>query len=276
MEEPKTFNKKIRIQLYDKDFNQLSDKLVAQDLELTKGPKEAHTGPMKIEVCLFEQVDITDFISYLARIQNKLPLITKVKKAKALISKDDEGWREQLIAKMEEMVKDDTISCQEALIAELRKEGFVFLTWDTLPQKPKFEKMAAHFDEVESLLESYQWMIPLIKEAKNPINNKYDPYLMYGFKLLGKKNKKVLLMANLETVNEIALPWAAKDDNHFRKTEMAKFPDYMVLEEREKFRIELYKYRKDPEGWEFSKFFKRWAKDVDFKEKEELLDKGLL
>ena len=99
---------------------------------------------------------------------------------------------------------------------------------------------------------------------------------MFGFKLLGKKLKRLLVMANLETVTEMILPWESKDDNHFKKTEMAKFPDYMVLEEREKFRVELYKYRKSPDDWEFSKFFKRWAKDVDFKEKEYLLEKGIL
>lgn len=276
MEEPKAINKKLRLQLYDNNFNQLSDRLVGQELELDKGPKETHKGPMKIEVCLFEQADITAFIGYLARIQGSLPIVSNTKKIKNnAISKDEEGWREKLVDKLTDMMQEQDIKSQENLMYFLRKEGFIFLTWDTLPQYPKF----ADDDDTQenrAMLEGYQWMIPLTREAKNPLNNKYDPYLMYGFKLLGKKNRKVMLMQNLETVTEIQLPWEVKGDDHFKKTEMAKFPTYMVLEEREKFRIELYKYRKEPDNWEFSKFFKRWAKDVDFREKEELQGKGLL
>lgn len=267
MEEPKALNKKLRLQLFDPNFNQINDRLVGQDIEFSKGPKEPHKGPMKIEVCLFEQEDVDALIAYLGRMRGALPLETKTKKLKAntAINQDDAGWREALLEDLK------INGSQEALIQDLRGRGFVFLTWDSLPQKPKPIEAVA-----EEELAEYQWMLLRVKEAKNPINDKYDPTLMLGFKLLGKKVKKYLVMQYLETVVELALPWEDKHDNLFKKTEMAKFPNYMTLEEREKFRIELYKYRKAPEGFEFSKFFKRWATDVDFREKEDIKEQGLI
>lgn len=266
MEEPKALNKKLRLQLFDENFNQLSDRLVGQDLELDKGPKEAHKGPMKIEVCLFDKADVDAFIGYLERVQGKLPLESKTKKIKLqAIDTNADGWREEFITKIQGLINNGDIPTQEILITHLRSNGFVFLTWDALPEQvnPPTEE-AQDYPDMSML----QWMLPITKEAKNPINNRYDPKIMFGFSLIGKKLSKVYVATYLELNLVIPIKWENKNENQFRKTEMSWFPQYMTLEEREKFRIELYKLRKEPEMVP-SKFFKRWYKDVDFREKEE-------
>jgi hypothetical protein len=272
--------KKMRIQLYDEGFNQLSDRLVHQDGELRNGPKEEHKGPLKVEVCLFEKEDVNLFKEYLTKLTEGLPKVakaTKIKKSSVAIS-DDPGWREKLVSEVESLltVTDKKgkalISTQEELIKFLRgfSPGFVFLNHEFLPE-PLINPRAD--------AEKWSYMIPCIKEAKNPLNNKYDPNIMFAFQVLGKKKKQVyvILYKDFEKAQVIDIPWKSSEDNFFKKTEMAKFPPYMILEEREKFRLELYKYRKDPENTEFSKFFKRWMPAVDFKEKEEISQKlGLI
>jgi hypothetical protein len=250
--------KKLRVQLFDPDMNQLEDRLVSQDLELTKGPKEPHKGPMKLEFCLFGQPDVELAIGYLKRLSGDLPLVVKTPKTRALKKaySDDPSWRESLHEKIQES------EFQDEFIKELRSEGFIFMTSDHLSDAG----IVKDWSVFPAYFEQYQWMIKLLKEAKNPVNNKYDPNLLFGFKILGQK-EPIMLSILHGKFHEFSKEWKAVNKLTFRKTDMVKFPHYMVMEERERFRVELYKARKDPDNHKFSKFFKRWYMDVDFREK---------
>lgn len=262
MGEIRTFEKKLRVQLFDTEFNQLSDRLVRQDTEFRKGPEEEHLGPLKIEACLFTPDDVDGFIVYLKKLRGVIPKEIKVKKPKAAGDDPDINNRSSFLEKVIGEVQDKTISNQEDLIKSLRGAGFVFLTWEAMPRQNQFELNSK--DNVEQ----WQWMVKLVREAKNPINNKYDPRLVFGFKLLGGKVEEVWTILDFSDHTKFELPWKRANADYFKKTEMAKFPPYMIPEEREKFSIELYKLRKDPELIP-SKFFLRWYKDVEFREKAE-------
>lgn len=257
--ETKAHLKKMRVQLFDGGLNQVEDRLVSQDTELRKGPIEAHKGPIKLEVCLFEKEDIDKVIEYINQLVGYLPIELATKKPKRVRGEysDDKSWREDL---KEEIL---SLGSQDEMIAKLREEGFIFMTSEHLSDAGILE---------EALLASvkdYQWMIKLIKEAKNPQNNKYDPLVLFGFKLLGEKTETVHWLLDRTLSSLEGVPWKKANKVTFKKSDMAKFPPYMLPEEREKFRGELYKARKDPPNHIFSKFFLRWYKDVEFREKDE-------
>ncbi len=184
---------------------------------------------MKIEVCLFEQEDVTNFITYLGKLQGTLPIETKLKVVKAKPGDDTSGIHDTIT---EGVTKAMQIS-QDSLLLYLRGEGFVCVTAEDL-------KAASDY-EVE---DEWQWMVRLLKEAKNPLNNKYDTTLLYGFKLMGPKEDTVICKefgkARIENI-----PWKSKDKPYnFKKLNLTKFHPAMVEEERLKFSQELAKYRK--------------------------------
>lgn len=253
--------KKIRVQLFDSEMNQITDRLVTQETEFRTGPKEPHKGPLKIEVCLFTKDDANDCLTYIKKLIGDLPIEVAPAKLKTanMASADDDSWRESLVQSVPEF------ESQDGLIKDLRNQGFVFLTAEHLAD---MGLVTWTEDDVQW---SYQWMVKLIKEAKSLINNKYDPTVMFGFKLLGDKVEQMYTYLHGD-MESIEMPWKSANKVTFRKTEMVKFPHYMIAEEREKFRVELYKARKlfsEEKPHKFSKFFRRWYTDVDFREKEE-------
>lgn len=266
MEDPKINLKKMRVQLYDSIMNQIEDRLIQQDVELRKGPGRNHEGPMKLEFCVFERGDVEAIKTYLDQISGKIPLESKTpktyksRKASTQYDSDAESWRKEMVEKILDMER------QDDMIAHLRESGFIFVTHDHLKDAGIFS-----FENLNAGLSNFQWMIKLLKEAKNPVNNKYDPTLLVGFLLLGEKAETGYIIHHGE-LTTFKKPWRSINKVTFKKTEMAKFPHYMTAEEREKFRIELYKHRKDPE-LKFSKFFRRWYKDVIFREKDEWAEK---
>lgn len=241
--------KKLRLQLFDSDFNQVADRLVGQNLELTTGPKEVHKGPMKVEVCLYVEEDIEKFVLYLNKLKGKLPLEEKIKKVKHL-EMDVPEDREKLI---DALIKESPT--QDELIQKLRDRGFKFLTIDYI------DDLELNF-VVKDGDEKYQWMMKPIKEAKNPINSKYDPSIAFGFKLLDEKVStfKVYLYGGKEDKKFIK-PWKKDSKFTFKSTEMIKFPAYMIAEERIKWRAEHLQLKNDPKKVP-SKFYQRWEKDV--------------
>ena len=244
--------KKMRIQLFDKEFNMLSDRLVSQDIEL-KGPKEKHDGPIRVEFALFDQDDVPLCITYLRKLLENLPLELKEKKVK--ISEIDSESREELLKAVMAQATN-----QEQLIEILREKGFRFLTPDHISDLGL--KL-----EIEEKHKDFQFMVLCMKEAKIASNDRYDPQLAFGIKLLGDKIDRILIYLYGKFDSRVKLEWPAKVKVSFQKMEMVKFPPYMKLEEREKFRNELRMLNANPEKVP-SKFFGRWMDDVDFKEKE--------
>lgn len=260
----KDLSKKMRLQLFDKEFNQIADRLVTQDIELRSGPKEIHKGPLKVEVSLFEKGDVDNFITYLKKVQGDLPLESVKKLKKTLITSEtmDDSDRDKLVEYCL------SLPSQDEIIFHLRKNNFKFLTWDHIQSL----ELDLNFIS-EKHQEKYQFMLRLSKETKNPLTCKYDPIIVFGFKLMGDKieNFVVYLYQKLHKVGK--LPWTDANKVSFKQQNLIKFPHYMIQEEKDKFRVELNKLKLKPELMP-SKFFMRWIKDTDFKDKQEILKRN--
>lgn len=257
--------KKLRIQAFDDEGFQLQDRLVEQDIELYNGPKDVHKGPLKIEVNLWEKDDIAKFKDYLDKLTGLVPLEApgkhkpqKIKASKIVLEPEQRTELANLIIQSES---------QDKAIAELRKQGFEFLTFDYI------NSLGLDTGVNDLHKEKYQWMLKLVKKAKNPLNNKYDPMLCFGFKIVGKKIGTFVIYLNREKHKIAKMSWEDKRKLSFKDTEMIKFPTYMIQEERDKFRSEIYQLRQDTEK-KPSKFFNRWAPDVEFKDKTEILKRN--
>lgn len=252
----KVFNKKMRVQLYDTEFNQLGDRLVDQDVEMYKGPKEVHKGPCRIEFSLFTQEDVTQCISYLQKLQGDLPIEVKVRKSSKQIVETDEGYRENLLAQVKEC------ETQDEAIKLLRSEGFIFLTQEDVEDYGLFT-----LTKVDSST-GYQWMLKLIREAKDPANNKYDLAIKFGFKIIGDKIDTCICYLFEDRI-ELECPWKSMEKAfNLKKTNLTKFASFMTAEERMKFSKELAILRRNSDATP-SKFFIRWMAHAEFAEKEE-------
>lgn len=258
--------KKLRIQLFDDEGFQVQDRLVEQDIELYQGPKDVHKGPMRIEVNLWEQKDIDGFIEYLKKMRGELPMHApgkhKPKKTGSKIALEPQH-REQIL----DYIKG--LETQDKVIAYLREEGFEFVTYEYLESLELADKTGI----IDKHKEKYQWMLKLVKKAKNPLNSKYDPTLCFGFKIVGKKLESFVIYLYGEKHSVQKKPWKDTKKLSFKNTEMINFPPYMMQEEKDKFRAELAHYRQYPEK-KLSKFFKRWMKDVEFRNQEEMLKRA--
>lgn len=238
----KSIEKKIRIQKFDSDFNMLEDRLIGQDRELTRGPEEKHMGPLKLEVCLFEQEDVDNFITYIKRLQSDLPLEEKLPKIKKALAEPG-NFRLSIIDAIKGLEDGSKLN---DLLAE---HGFI-------PIALGFLQDAGYNVKVDPVHRGYDFWVRLLKKAKNPINNSYDASLLIG---IGKKRivaydgtEKVL---NLELEGENALTIKVP------KLVKLKLPDHLIPEERNRFRIEIEALENDP-GLEPSKFYRRWIWDV--------------
>ena len=252
--------KKIRIQGFDIEGNQLIDRLVEQEIEFNTGPKEPHDGPLRIEVNLWEKEDIDKFIKYLKKLTGQLPITIgepKVKTTKA--------GKVLLAPEQREQIINDIISLesQDECIKQLREFGFEFLTFDYISSL----NLNTGIEDLHK--EKYQWMMKIVKKAKNPLNNKYDPMLVFGFKLIGKKIGTFVIYLYQKKHKVVKKPWVDKQKVSFKNTEMVKFPTYMIQEERDKFIIELYALRQTPHK-KLTKFFISGAKNVELKVRKKL------
>lgn len=241
----------MRIAFLNKDLVKQQDRLVDMDIEFLSGPKEKHKGPIMLEATLRDKDDVEKFKLYLDKLTGDLPLAErKVYKSstKNILLLPDEPLKD-LIKEVEKKCK----SIDEA-IAYLRQRGFVFVTSQFIEDKGIGTIIKEHHKD-------YQFMIRLVKQAKDPKNDKYDPQLILGMKFLdGKKNGiKVYLYGKFE--NTLISDWAKKSDINFKKIKLTKFPHYMNKEERERYRMEERKYELNPE-LEKSKFWLRWAPAV--------------
>lgn len=260
------FKKKLRIQTFDSEGFQITDRLVEQDIEFYQGPKEAHEGPMRLEMNLWEKDDIEKCIEYIKKLSGQLPLVTpgnnKPKKLK--------GHGKVVLEpeQREELIKLTlAIESQDEIIQSLRDNGFEFLTFDYI------QSLGLDTGISEKHQQKYQWMMKLVKKAKNPLNNKYDPMLAFGFKLIGKKVDTFVIYLYKKKHKIAKKPWSPKNKVSFKNTDMIKFPSYMIQEEKDKFIVERDLLRRF-EDRKPSKFFLRWAKDVEFKEKEQFLKRA--
>ena len=162
------------------------------------------------------------------------------------------------------MVKDG--ANQPQVIKYLRDLGFVFiLTEDLLYYFPDFpfkSKDIGTPTDTGQYPESYSWCIRRIRKGKDPKTDKYDPMIMFGFKIINGPSRKVIpyLYKERKDILKIIPPKKALS---FSEVEFTKYPKYMTAEERLKFSTEIRQLilTKDKKP---SKFFLRWYRDVEF------------
>ena len=139
----------------------------------------------------------------------------------------------------------------------MRECGFVFVTRDLLSSIETFNKV----DFIETVdVDKYQYMVKLIKESKNnPMLDKYDPRLLVGIKIYGKRKNTIHLYLNGEYMGTQDSVVPKSSSEVFENQKLFIFPEYMEEKEKEKFRKEYRKMEVNPEE-QPSEFFKRWLK----------------
>ncbi len=245
--------KKLRIQLFDDEFNMLSDRLVTQYTEFNKGPGEIHKGPMKVEVCLFSKEDVDLFSEYLKLIQGSIPMETfKQKRGRKKAPKGIEGFRDHIIEEIKEFEK------SKDLIAVLRDNDFIFTSLELL------RDLGYPISVSKIHRKGYKFMARITKKAKNPIRDKYDPSLLIGF-----KGSKMIAYSGEEVILEKAFEESVDAMIKVPARAKVRFPEWFTTSERNNFRAEM-KLLIDTESREPSRFYKRWVWEVKRVSPEEI------
>lgn len=250
---------KMRIKTYDPTSGLLlSDRLVEQKTEFNLGPKTAHNGPMTIEVNLVSQEDVDGLITYIKKLKGELP-IAKSDKPKTTTAKQldkmlsDKEPLLDLLKTLKAKAKN-----QEHLIEMLREYNFRFMATDVI--KDYFEEKG--FLKIKEKHEKYQWMARLVKEAKEPANDKYDFRLTFGIRFMGEVVDKVQIYWYSEYQETWKLAWKQKEDINFKKVEkVLMFPEFLDYADRKKWRTEHRKIERAAAAGtpvEPSPFYTKW------------------
>ena len=249
--------KKTRIQLFTKEGLPIQDRLVDQKTEFYNGPSKSHDGPMRIEFSMEDSSDVDSAIEYLKKLTGLLPIVEKTTGTRGRPA-STKGFVEDISREI--MLKEvlNTSKDQDDFIKTLRTGyDFVFLDSDRLKMliPEAYNIKSRHLDK-------YQWLVKLTKQAKDPRNDKFDLALLIGLTILpeNERSEKIVIYLNGEfsSQEKLELP---KSPMTFKKTNLIKYPHYMVYEEREKWGIEHRMLLANPDK-KPSKFYIRWSKDV--------------
>jgi len=240
---------KMRIKLYSEKGALLSDRLCEQNIEVKViGPKEVHKGPLSLEINLFTQEDTDNIINYIQRLKGILPLKSKqVKITKGQVILDDKEPLEDL---MNSAIKANPY--QEDLINFLREHNFRFITSDVITEVvPELSELL----KLKPKHLKYQYLIRIVKEAKDPVKDKYDHRLIFGVKLIGKKIDTIVVYLFGKFKFKKTIPWKKINTNNFKKVEqMTVFPPHLDYADRKKWRAEHRKVQTNP-NHKASKFY---------------------
>lgn len=242
---------KMRIKLYSEDEKELlSDRLVEQSTEFSIGPKNKHKGPLVIEVNLKDQQDVESLKTYLDKLTGDLPLqkkSVKIPSGKGTIELDTSEPQEELIKKLL-----DKSNTQDELVKHLREHDFRFFDTETIAQLvPELTETV----EIKEKHEGYQWMLRMVKEAKDPRNDKFDYRIMVGIKIVGKRKEKVQVYLFGKYAKTYTKPWESEKKINFKKVkQLMVFPEFMDYEDRKKWRVEHRKVQNNPNHKQ-SKFY---------------------
>jgi hypothetical protein len=257
---------KMRIKLFSPEGILQSDRLVEQTTEFTMGPKEVHSGPILVEVNLFDQVQVDSCIEYLKKLKGDLPLSTSTKKIKIDKTLDKMLSDKEPLLDLIKTAKAKGTS-QEKLIDFLREYQFKFISGDIILDMVTNDPNVGNQIKLRprDLETGFQYMVRLVKEAKEPLNDKYDFRLVFGIKILGDKIDKVVIYLWGEFSEHMKLPWDKKNANNFKKVEkLYIFPEFMDYAERKRWRSEHRKWLiatkgiANPESIETSKFYNKY------------------
>lgn len=263
-EEKKIFKPKMRITTLNEDGSYIQDRLVDAYTELNAGPKFHHKGPVRLEITLQHQQDIEAFKNYIDQLTGNLPLKEITTKGRPSTSQTAnlESPREDIMFKVEQMAKEG--ENQDAILKYLRELGFVFiLTEDLLYYFNDFPFKTKDIGTPNNngqYLDSYSWMIRCIKRAKDPKSDKFDPMIIFGFRVMGGPSKKIIPYLFKERKHPLMVN-TGKKILTYSTVEFTKMPAWMLPEERIKFSSEQRQLLENPDK-QPSKFFLRWSHDV--------------
>jgi len=249
----KHFNfKRIGIQWFDKEYRMIDEKLAIQDpFVYAQSKLEPHDGPMRVSFSLEDQEDAKKMSDFLLQLVGVLPMVTRKKSistSKLSDSKDPEADKEALI----KSISGDFETVEEAK-EHLRSVGFAFLS------KEFIEAMELPFKAKEDDLH-LTFMFLKIKESKvNPLSDKYDPTLAFGFDLDNQNDGVIAYYFE----KRIAMELTDTADSNERQVEFIKYPKYIVHEERLKMSIEVRALSTESRA-KPSKLLIRWCPYIDF------------
>lgn len=262
---------KLRITRYNPDNTIYEDRLIDSKLEFYNGPDTVHYGPLRIDALLQNTEECEGLINYLKQLIGQLPISKKEQKQRTSTTKPLEADSIQtLIAEAFEKCK-----TQEALIEYLRGLNFTFLTYDHLkdicdhnewPFKLKKKKYLGHnnIEKTKYLHKDYQFMVRVLKLAKNPQLDKIDPQIFFGFKLIGEKRPKVLIYELGIYKDTKELHWKEETEIGYKvKEKFYKFPEPMSYIERSKWRgedrrIVFDQHKGTDKQYKPSDFYTKW------------------
>lgn len=256
---------KMRLRLYSpEDGSLISDRLVEQTTEFMGGPKETHKGAFSVELNLMDQTQVDSAIEYLKKLKGDLP-IAEISKPKSTTKTIDKmlSEKEPLLDLLKTIKGKGTT--QEKMITMLREYNFRFISGlmiqDMSLNDPNIAKQLELREK--DITNDYQYMVRLVKEAKEPLNDKYDFRLVFGIKIVGEKRNFVQIYLWGEWAESIKVEWENAKKNNFKKVEkMYVFPEFMDYADRKKWRSENRKKETAlSKGLPFeeSKAFKKWT-----------------
>jgi len=206
------------------------------------GPKETHNGPISVEFNLLSQEQIEEIIVYLKRLKGDLPIATTPAAKKSTVNKTIDKMlsdKEPLLDLIKTVKAKGTT--QEKIIEMLREYNFRFISQDVI------QDMIIHDEQIGKQIQlrkrdieaGFQYMVRLIKEAKEPMNDKYDFRLVFGIKIIGERTNKIVIYLWGEYSDYMKVAWEKEKVMNFKKVEkIYVFPEFMDYTDRKKWRTE--------------------------------------
>lgn len=243
---------KIRITLYNKDGSLESDRLVDFQTEMYAGPKANHDGPVRIDV-QFNTRDQTDrIIDYIKKLNGSLPIDTtkRTTRSAPATTNMSQDVTQDII---QEVKKKEN---QDQVIEYLREMNFQFICYDHLVDI--FNKNSWELNIEKDSHKELQYMVRVLRLAKDPKNDKIDPSLIVGMKIVGDPIKGFHLYQSGKLLTSIKMPWPTDGKINFKvKQKFYDFPASMLIDERSKWRAEDRKVHTNPD-YVPTPFYTRW------------------
>lgn len=246
---------KIRITLYNEDGTIKSDRLTQFQGEMYMGPKEEHNGPVRIDVQFNTRDQVEEVIQYIKKLTGQLPISEKRKYVKSTTTQSISSTTGDSI-----LTELKTKQNQVEVIDALRYFNYQFITHEHLEEI--FEKNGWTLNLKRENHKEYQFMVRVLRLAKDPKNDKIDPSLIFAIKLIGDLVPGYHVYQGGEFYESVKLPWPKKNINLKVKEKFYKFPATMLYDERAKWRAEDRKVHADP-NYQPTPFYNRWLPFVE-------------
>lgn len=222
---------KLRIKLLDDGLVTLSDRLVDQYSELLQGPSEKHSGPFTIEMTIDSADTFEKAKAYLERLVGNLPLSNKIPtKLKSSTSSNSVNPYKQLI----EDVKSKTYI--EEIMEYLESINFRWINFQYIEELESIKKFPFELNpDLRKTYAKYQWATRMLRQAKDPMNDRFDFTLMFGIRFMGNEpsNKIHILYKGQARGTLLVREWKkGKAINMKARKILTTFPAFMSIQDR--------------------------------------------